>query len=133
MSKYDQGCAALLNYSQALLRVRTLAIAQGIATAAGSGYLTNQGLLLESIVVSCFGLALTGILLALHENYYRHFNCILQWVVDSEHSTGGGPWTAYQASRKLFTSKGRKLILHYGPFILVVFPFVVLISYNCMR
>ena len=66
MSKYDQGCAALLNYSQALLRVRTLAIAQGIATAAGAGYLTNQGLLFESIVVSCFGLALTGVLLALH-------------------------------------------------------------------
>ena len=81
---YAEGCSMLRHYSSTVMHIRTVTVAQGLVVLAGAGFLNRELQLAASLSVALFGVALTGVLFFLHENYYRHFETILSVVVDLE-------------------------------------------------
>ena len=138
---YAEGCSTLRHYSSALMHIRTVTVAQGLIVLAGAGLLNRESLLAASLCVALFGVALTGVLFFLHENYYQHFETILKCVIDVEKSrTSGssctGPWSAYDENRKEMIARFGAFGCwpwHRGPFALLFVAFGMVIVWTVLQ
>jgi len=136
---YTEGCNATRHYSLICAQVRNLTIVQGLVVLGAAGYLTNEGLLIYSIGMIIFGLLLTGTLWSMHDNYYKHFGKILGSTVALEtmilkEDQVSGVWETYNAARESRTNRmGRKNVLHYGTFVLLLISFLILLSHNMIK
>lgn len=117
---YSETCKALVNYSAAILKVRTLSIAQGVAIAVAAGFMVKEGLWSYALGAAIAGILLTLTLWHAHRVYYAHLDsflavaCALEqhWNLRCESERvwsnyfklGGqqiqGPWTRYLEKRE---------------------------------
>jgi len=136
ISLYEEGSQTLRHYSKICSQVRTLAIAQGLVVLGASAYLTKDGLYNLSLPIIVFGLLLTGVLWAMHENYYKHFHEILDRVIEIETKLFElteikGIWSMYiHAKRNRTNIITRNFVLHYGAFVLLLLSFLSLLGFN---
>ena len=136
---YQEGCEAVRHYSAIIAQVRNLAIVQGLVVLGVASYLVKDNDYYLSIPVHIFGLSLTFILASMHSNYYKHFGEILNGVVELEKMTSGseqtiGVWSRYKKGREIRAKKeARKIILHFGPLLLLYLAFVFLFTFTILK
>lgn len=125
---YEEGCAAIRHYSLALRNIRTIAIAQGFAVLTAVFYLAKEGDFFLSAGASIFGIALTGILYQLHQNYYSHARSVLTYVIDLEKrylEQTGGPWSAMEKMMAEDWSKRYvRFALNKAMYLLLIFALI---------
>ncbi len=125
-SLYREASNTLRHYSTRVMAIRSMVLAQGFALLAGAGYLVREGQMLFVFAVAGLGVGLTWILHKLLLNYWRHFETVLDSVVDLEVDAAATPWKDYKEQRTSLedlTPAGR-LVVH-GPFYLLYFAFVI--------
>lgn len=143
---YVEGCNAFRHYSNTVLVVRTITIAQGLAAIGSAAYLLQVGSHpYYALCASVFCFFLTAVLFALHKNYYGYAQCLLEDVCIREKTLEEhddrteaqqvgqegvvqGPWRCYKCKRDDITkSWWRRMALHFGPFVLCYVASSVLI------
>jgi hypothetical protein len=138
-SMYTEGCNNLRHYSSAVLNARNMAIAQGLVILTAAGYLIRERDFPSSLSVSLFGLFFTSVLYKLQDNYWSHFDVILDAVVALENSGNPnnppkGTWTAYKVARDKKVDQWLwKFFVATGPFYLLLFAFLVIIAVDLIR
>jgi hypothetical protein len=136
---YTEGSNSLRHYSSAVLNTKNIAIAQGFVILTAAGYLIRERAFGSSLSISLFGLLFTYILYRLQENYWSHFNAILDAVVDLETNRKSdnvpcGHWKAYKEGRDNKRDQWLwKFFVATGPFVLLLFALVVIIIIDLIQ
>lgn len=129
IEKYKEGCHALRHYSNHVLNIRTLTIAQGLVIFGSIIYLLQNNLFLYLFFIGIFGFFFSISLFILHRVYYEHFNNILEKVINLE--SYNGPWTIYYCKRaKKLENVYYKAIHHYIPFLFFIISMFLIIIYS---
>lgn len=149
--RYEEACKAALHYSNSILSVRTLTIAQGLVVLGSSSNLSKEGEFIFSIAVSIFGIFLTMILFYFQKGYWTHFNCFVDYIVKyneapkknskqpkkktlSPAMIESGPWTTFLLTREEDFHSGLKKHLRInGTFILIGVSLAILLLYDTTR
>ena len=138
-SLYTEGCNNLRHYSSAVLNTRNMAIAQGLVILTAAGYFIREQEFRSSLSVSLFGLFFTSVLYKLQDNYWSHFNVILDAVVALEgdgnpDNASKGTWTVYKVGRDKKSEQWLwKFFVATGPFYLLLFAFLVIIAVDLIH
>ena len=148
-ARYSEGCTALRHYSNCVMSMRTVTVAQGIVILSAATYLASQNRFLASILLCVFGLLFTGVLHMLQKSYWEHFENVLRAVVEMEtgnkiddSQTDGlaevdsqyGVWNVYRSRRKArFDLLWWILLVRHGPFLLLLTSLLALLTYNAYR
>ena len=124
---YTEGCLSLRHYSNCVLSMRAVTLAQGLVLLTASAYAITQGRYLLSFWISAFGLLFTLVLHSLHASYWHVFDVLLPVVVRLETDNSGvglqGPWHVYNvARRERYENRNWKISVRYGPSLLLVMP-----------
>ncbi len=129
---YREGCHALRHYSNGVRAIRTIAIGQGFVLISGAAYLINSGQIGLSTVVALFGVLFTYVLSRLQNNYWDHFNALLESVLQLEKRQG--PWSAYAANRLRKHRRSFTIaILKHGPYVLLQVALAAVVVYGFWR
>lgn len=134
---YEEGCKSIRHYSLALRNIRTITIAQGFAVLTAVFYLTKENQYLFSVVVTMFGIALTGILYRLHANYHSYLRTAINYILDIEKKHLDkycGPWSAMEENRRGYISVILvKFTLNMAIYVLLVITFIYAIIFNLQK
>lgn len=132
---YEEGCATLRHYSEALRNIRTLTIAQGLAVLYSVANLAKENKLVLSLLTAIFGIVLTVILHQLHRLYLHHVKAVAAYIIDLEESLkeSGGPWAAIEAKRAEFLTKKVRFALEHAIFVLLILSLMSIIFYDMVK
>ena len=136
---YNEGCQALRHYSNCIINVRTVTIAQGFIILSGAFFLLKENNFLLSLLTSCFGLIFTVFLHILQGNYGKHFEAILINVMLLEKQANieknySGPWSAYYVPRnKRFNNKFYKYVIYYGAIFLLLISMSGVFAFSLVK
>ena len=123
---YSECCQSLRHYSNAIIAIRTLAMAQGLAVVSAQVYLLTTPLKAGPVpsLAAVFGLGLTIVFLAMHWNYKLHFDAALSNTLVVEASLNlpyPGTWQSYsQAKGRGVMSRLVRVIALHGVFAILL-------------
>ncbi|MEQ9453772.1 MAG: hypothetical protein RLN76_04160 [Phycisphaeraceae bacterium] len=120
---YSEACQGLRHYSNCVMQIRTVTIAQGFIVLTAAWFMIDNQHYEACVGVAGLGLLLTLVLHTLHTNYGRHHQALLEYATQLERASpgGSGPWVTYIGPReRRFNGRFFKLIVFNGPVLLLM-------------
>jgi hypothetical protein len=124
-ARYKEGGNALRHYSNCVMNMRTVTIAQGIIILSAVIYSANQKSFVPSLWLCVFGLLFTVVLHILQEIYWKYFDTVLEAVSniesrakeDEKEGYEFSPWSLYKLRREeRYQRRWWRYLARRGPF-----------------
>lgn len=130
---YEESCTAFRHYSNAVMNIRMLVFAQGLAILTASGYFISSKDYVGIFLTCIFGMSFTIVLAMLQRNYYNHANNILNLILSIEED-GYGTWSVYAKGKDERNSSSiHKNLFVYAPYLLFLMAFIVVLIWGVVK